>query len=82
MTKLNCLIDLLNTIPDLELAVLVGSQMHGTATHQSDWDIAIRWGKKLNGWARLENSEILKQQIAETIEIHKDKIDLIDIALA
>lgn len=76
------LTDLFKTITDLELAVLVGSQAHGTATHRSDWDIAIRWEKQITGWARLEHSETLKQQIANAIEIHKGQIDLIDISLA
>lgn len=82
MTKLESLSQLLQTIPDLELAVLIGSQALGTATPHSDWDIAIRWKKQLNGLAQLEQLEILKQKIADTIEIHKDQIDLIDIPLA
>lgn len=82
MTQLDYLTNLLEAIPDLELAVLLGSRAQGTATHQSDWDIAILWQKQLDGWARLEHSEILKQQIADAIGIHKDQIDLIDIPLA
>jgi len=82
MTQLDSLTNLFKTIPDLELAVLVGSQARGTATLQSDWDIAIRWEKQLNCWARLEQTEILKQQIADAVKIHKDQIDLIDIAAA
>lgn len=82
MNNLDCLTNLLQTIPDLDLAVLVGSRARGTATHQSDWDIAVRWKKHINGLARLEHSEILKQQIAHVMEIHKDQIDLIDLAAA
>lgn len=82
MTRLDKITRLLQTIPDLELAVLVGSLAHGSATEQSDWDIAVRWKKHINGWTRLENSEILKQQIADAIEIHKDRIDLIDMVSA
>lgn len=82
MTRLDKLTRLLQTIPDLELAVLVGSRAYGSATDQSDWDIAVRWKKHINGWTRLENSEILKQQIADAIEIHKDQIDLIDMVSA
>ncbi|MGZ5799663.1 MAG: nucleotidyltransferase domain-containing protein [Burkholderiaceae bacterium] len=74
MTRLDKLTRLLQTIPDLELTVLVGSRAHGSATDQSDWDIAVRWEKHINSWTRLENSEILKQQIADAIEIHKDQI--------
>ena len=82
MNKLDCLTNLLQAIPDLELAVLVGSRAHGTATHQSDWDIAVRWKKHINGLAGLEHSEMLKQQIADIMKIHKDQIDLIDLAAA
>lgn len=82
MNKLDSLTSFLQTIPDLELAVLVGSRADGTATYQSDWDIAVRWKKHINGLARLEHSEIMKQQIADIMQIHKDQIDLIDIAAA
>lgn len=74
--------NLLQTIPDLELAVLVGSRAHATATPQSDWDIAIRWKKHIQGLARLEHSETLKQQIADAIGVHKQLIDFIDISTA
>ncbi len=82
MNKIECLTNLLQTIPDIDLAVLVGSRARGTATQQSDWDIAIRWKKHINGLACLERSEILKQQIADTMGIPKDQIDLIDLAAA
>lgn len=82
MTKLDTLTNLLQIIPDLELVVLVGSRAHGTETHQSDWDIAVRWKKHISGLNRLEHSETLKQQITDAISIHKDQIDLIDIASA
>ena len=82
MNKIERLTNLLQTIPDLELAALVGSRARETATQQSDWDIAIRWKKHINGLACLERSEILKQQIADTMGIPKDQIDLIDLAAA
>ncbi len=82
MNKLDHLKRLLQTIPDLELAVLVGSRARGTANNHSDWDIAIQWEKHTNGWTILERSEILKQQIADAIKMHKDQIDLIDITTA
>lgn len=81
MTKLYGLIDLFKSIPDL-VAVLVGSRARGIAAHQSDWDFAVRWKKHINSLARLEHTESLKQQIADAVEIHKDQIDLIDIASA
>ena len=73
------LIALVETIPELEVAVLIGSQVKGTATALSDWDIAIQWSKSINGWSRLEHTEMLKQKIANAIGLHKDQIDLIDI---
>lgn len=82
MTKLEHLQQLLQSVPDLELAVLVGSQANETAGINSDWDIAIRWNKHITGLASLEHTESLRQQIAKTIEIHKDQIDLIDMASA
>lgn len=82
MTPIELLKDLLQTVPELELAVLVGSQAAGTATDQSDYDIAVQWEKRISGWTILERSEILKQQIADAIKMHKDQIDLIDITTA
>lgn len=82
MNKLGHLKKLLQTIPDLELTALVGSQAEGAATDQSDWDIAVRWKKHINGLASLEHSESLKQQIADALQIHKDQIDLIDMTSA
>jgi predicted nucleotidyltransferase len=82
VTRIELLTKLLAAIPDLELAVLVGSQAKGTASEQSDWDIAIQWARHISGWAILERTEILKQQIADVINIHRDKVDLIDSASA
>ncbi len=82
MDKLDPLAHLLETISDIDLAVLIGSRVDGTATDQSDWDIAIRWEKQIHPLARLERAEIVKQQIADVMKIDKDKIDWIDIASA
>jgi predicted nucleotidyltransferase len=72
----------LQNMPDLELAVLVGSRATDTARDQSDWDIAIRWKKQLDALARLEQSERLKQKITACSGIHPDRIDLIDMTAA
>ncbi|OQW71734.1 MAG: hypothetical protein BVN35_15470 [Proteobacteria bacterium ST_bin11] len=72
----------LQNMPDLELAVLVGSRATDTARDQSDWDIAIRWQKQLDALARLEQSERLKQKITACSGIHPDRIDLIDMTAA
>ena len=82
MTKYDALKHVLHTIPDLKLAVLIGSQADGTATSRSDWDIAVLWERHIMGLARLQAMEILKQTIADAIAIHKDKLDLIDIVSA
>lgn len=82
MTRIEVLTKLLAAIHDLELSVLVGSQAKGTASEQSDWDIAIQWAMHISGWTILERTEILKQQIADVIDMHRDKVDLIDIASA
>ena len=82
MNKLDHLKKMLQTIPDLELAILIGSQAGGMATGQSDWDIAVRWKKPIKGLASLEHAENLKQQIAAAINIHKDQIDLVDMTSA
>lgn len=82
MTKRDALKNILQTIPDLELAVLIGSQADGTATPRSDWDIAVLWERHITGLARLQYMETLKQKIADVIAIHKDQIDLIDIVSA
>jgi predicted nucleotidyltransferase len=82
MTKQDELKKSLQPQPDLELTVLIGSQAGGNAMSQSDWDIAVRWKKNIRGTARLQRMEILKQQITNAIEIHKDQIDCIDMAPA
>ncbi len=72
----------LQKIPDLELAVLVGSRVQGTATPQSDWDIAIRWQKHIQGLERHEHAENLRQRIMAETGIHPEQIDLIEMTSA
>lgn len=74
--------DVLQTFPDLELSVLIGSQAKRNATPQSDWDIALRWENNTSGLLILQQTESLKQQIADAIHIHKDQIDFIDMTQA
>lgn len=73
---------LLQSLPELELAILIGSQALGNAMPASDWDIAVRWEKHIQGSARLQYMEILRQKIADAMKIHKDQIDLIDMTSA
>ena len=70
--------NVLQNFPDLELSVLIGSQAKGNAKLQSDWDIALRWKNNIGGLDILQQTETLKQQIAEAIHIHRDTVDFID----
>ena len=79
MNQLEVLKTLLQTIPELELAVLVGSRASGSATIHSDWDIAIRWEKHIQGLANLKSTEALRRKVAKAIHVHQDQIDFIDI---
>jgi predicted nucleotidyltransferase len=72
----------LAAVPELELAVLVGSQANGTATANSDWDIAIRWVERTSPAAQLAFEVKLVQLVAQTLAIHPDKIDLIQLTAA
>lgn len=76
------LVSALGQVPQLELAVLVGSQANGSATAQSDWDIAIRWASRTLPAEQLALEAKLVQLIAQTLAIHPDKIDLIQLTAA
>jgi len=82
MSKVDELKNIFQAQPQLELAILIGSQALGDATPQSDWDIAVRFEKHIQGWVRLQFMEALKQQIAEVLKTHRDTIDLIDMTSA
>lgn len=45
---INQLSDILNNLPELELAILIGSRATGTAHPDSDWDIAIQWNRGMD----------------------------------
>ncbi len=72
----------LAAVPELELAVLVGSQANGTATANSDWDIAIRWMKHISPLDQLALEAKLVQHIAQTLGAHSDLVDLIQLSSA
>jgi predicted nucleotidyltransferase len=74
--------DVLQTFPDLELAILIGSQAKGDAKPESDWDIALRWNKNVDALTAHGQTELLKQKISDATHIHKDKIDIIDMTSA
>lgn len=71
-------------IPQLELAILIGSQVNGKAHSESDWDIAIRWHRQpeVGIMTVLAQTETLRRTIAQLLELTEDKIDLIDLTTA
>lgn len=71
-------------IPQLELAILVGSQATGKAYAKSDWDIAIRWHRQpeISIISKLAQTETLRRTIAQQLKVAEDKIDLIDLTNA
>jgi len=80
--KLNKLKVLLEEQLGLELAILIGSQAIGNATVFSDWDIAIRWQKKIEPMQRLGKTETLRRLIAKQLNQPEEKIDLVDLITA
>ncbi|RIZ71807.1 MAG: nucleotidyltransferase domain-containing protein [Methylococcales bacterium] len=87
-TKLNLVEEALRqyllNIPQLELAILIGSQVNGKALTESDWDIAIRWHRQpeVNIMTVLAQTETLRRTIAQLLKVTEDKIDLIDLTNA
>ncbi|VAX04746.1 hypothetical protein MNBD_GAMMA19-905 [hydrothermal vent metagenome] len=69
----------LDTQPDIELAVLVGSQAEGCARPESDWDIAIQWKRDISLLDNLAKTEILRRLLATALRIEEARIDLIDL---
>jgi predicted nucleotidyltransferase len=66
---------LLRAIPTLKLLVLFGSQARGTATEQSDWDVAIQCEPVLTGWEQLA----FDQPVATSLGISSDRLDLVNL---
>ena len=62
-------------IPDI--AVLVGSRALGTATDDSDWDIAIWWSEDHDTWQQLGHTETLRRALALALNTREENIDLI-----
>jgi predicted nucleotidyltransferase len=68
--------------PELAFAILIGSRAAGNARPDSDWDIAVRWSPSPDLMHHLGRHEILRQRLAEQLDLQSDKIDLIDLASA
>ena len=79
--NLDALRQCLLQIPQLELAVLIGSQASGKAHANSDWDIAVRWHRQpeINIISILAQTETLRRTIAQLLKVTEDKVDLIDL---
>lgn len=66
----------------LEFAVLVGSRAENRARPDSDWDIALQWRTAAPWMQTVGDQETLRRQIAETLNVSIDRIDLIDLPRA
>jgi predicted nucleotidyltransferase len=69
----------LNDQSNIEFAVLIGSRANCAAHADSDWDIALQWSVQLNWLEVIGSAETLRRDIAKTIGIEPDKIDLIEL---
>ena len=73
---------ILNTIADLELAILIGSRATGTARPDSDWDIVIQWSRGVDFVQQLAATEQLRSTLAEKLCVSEQAVDLIDLPTA
>lgn len=81
-SRLRRIIDILQAQSTLEFAVLIGSQVNGTSTPKSDWDIALQWSPQLSWLDRLGHTETLRRKLAAGISVGETAIDLIDLPRA
>lgn len=78
--KLDSLRQYLSNIPELELAVLIGSRATNKDHKHSDWDIAVRWHQRddIDIINLLARPETLRRALAQHLKLSIEKIDLID----
>jgi uncharacterized protein len=74
--------DILIHVPDLELAILIGSRATGAARPDSDWDIAIQWSRALDFFQQLAVTEQLRRALEEALSVSEQSVDLIDLPTA
>ena len=74
--------DVLSAQDELEFAVLVGSRATGSAHAVSDWDIALQWSPALAWMDALGRTEMLRNQLAQALNISPSAIDLIELRRA
>jgi predicted nucleotidyltransferase len=82
--NLDALKQCLLQIPQLELAILIGSQASGKAHAKSDWDIAIRWHRQpeISILSVLAQTETLRRTLAQLLKVAEEQVDLIDLTYA
>ncbi|MDO3377837.1 type VII toxin-antitoxin system MntA family adenylyltransferase antitoxin [Geoalkalibacter halelectricus] len=73
---------LFEAIPELELAVLIGSRARKEATADSDWDIALQWHRRDSFSEQLAATENLRRQLSHHLKVPEASIDLIDLPRA
>ena len=76
------LASILQDEPQLDFAVLVGSQVTGTAQPHSDWDIALHWAYGADWLATLGSTETLRHKLAAATGLSPANVDLIDLRRA
>lgn len=64
---------------EIELALLIGSRASGRVREGSDWDFAIQWRKDIPWMEVLEQTEILRRELASFLRVIPDEIDLVDL---
>jgi len=73
---------MLENVPDLELAILIGSRAAGADHPDSDWDIAIQWKREMDFVRQLAATEELRHLLAAGLNVLDQDIDLIDLPTA
>ncbi len=74
--------DVLGGIIGLEMTILVGSRATGTATPDSDWDLAVQWVRGMDFMQQLAATEQLRRTLAANLGVSEQAIDLIDLPTA
>jgi predicted nucleotidyltransferase len=65
--------------PHIDFAVLVGSRATGAERLNSDWDIALAWEPTLDWLDVLGQTETLRTQLANALQVCATEVDLIDL---
>jgi hypothetical protein len=60
-------------------SLLFGSRVEDDCINPKDWDFAVFWNFDLNFWDKLGLIEDLRNQLAKTLKIEANQIDLVDL---